>query len=76
MMERYKNLGSNSNVVAYEIGEGEITVQFGDGSVYLYTNQSAGVASINEMHRLARAGQGLNSYIGRVVRKGYARKVR
>jgi hypothetical protein len=75
MMERYKNLGGNSNVVAYEIGEGEITVQFGDGSVYLYTNQS-GAASINEMYRLARAGQGLNSYIGRVVKKGYARKIR
>lgn len=76
MMERYKNLGGNSNVVAYEIGAGDITVQFGDGSVYLYTNQSAGAASINEMHRLARAGQGLNSYIGRVVKKGYARKIR
>lgn len=75
-MERYKNLGGDSNVVAYEIGSGEITVQFGDGSIYLYTNLSAGTASINEMQRLARAGQGLNSYIGRVVRKGYAKKIR
>jgi hypothetical protein len=76
MMERYKNLGGDSNVAAYEIGDGEITVQFGDRSIYLYTNQSAGSASINEMRRLARAGQGLNSYIGRVVGKGYARKIR
>lgn len=75
MVESYKNLGGNSNVIAYEIRAGEITVQFGDGSIYLYTNQSAGAASINEMHRLARAGQGLNSYIGRVVKKRYDRKI-
>jgi len=76
MIERYKNLSGNSNVFGYEIGPGKITVQFGDGSVYLYTNQSAGAASINEMHRLARVGQGLNSYIGRVVKKGYAEIIR
>ncbi|ROU00825.1 hypothetical protein EB809_06075 [Marinobacter sp. R17] len=75
-MEHYKNLGGDSNVVAYEIEAGEITVQFGDGSIYLYTNQSAGAASIKEMHRLAKVGQGLNSYIGRVVKKGYAKKIR
>ena len=75
-MERYKNSGGNSNVFAFEIRSGEITVHFGDGSVYLYTNQSTGAARINEMHRLARAGQGLNSYIGRVVKKGYAKKIR
>jgi hypothetical protein len=75
MMERYKNLSRNSNVVSYEIGIGEITVQFSDGSIYLYTSQSAGAANINQMHRLARAGFGLNSYIGKVVKKGYARKI-
>ncbi|MQY51338.1 hypothetical protein HCX48_12470 [Rhodocyclus tenuis] len=75
-MDRYKNLSGKSNIVAYEIGDGAITVQFGDGSVYFYTNQSAGAPSINEMQRLAIAGQGLNSFIGRVVKKGYARKVR
>lgn len=75
-MERYKNLGGDSNVVAYEIAQGSITVQFGDGSVYLYTDQSAGSDSISEMHRLARVGHGLNSYIQRVVRKAYAQKLR
>lgn len=75
-MERYKNLGGNSNVIAYEIGQGSITVQFGDGSVYFYTTQSAGAANIAEMHRLALAGQGLNSFIGRVVKKKYDRKIR
>ncbi|RAQ06497.1 hypothetical protein DPR02_22070 [Burkholderia cepacia] len=75
-MERYKNLGGDSNVVAYEIEQGAITVQFGDGSVYLYTTQSAGAENIAEMQRLANVGQGLNSFISRVVKKGYARKIR
>ncbi|MDO8208561.1 MAG: hypothetical protein Q7T38_12210 [Gallionella sp.] len=75
-MERYKNLSGTSGVVAFEIGQGSITVQFHDGWFYLYTNQSAGTANIVEMQVLASAGQGLNSFISRVVRKDYARKWR
>jgi len=75
-MERYKNLGGDSGVIAFEIAEGSITVEFKDGSAYLYTNQSAGSGNIAEMQRLARAGQGLNSFISRVVKKGYASKLR
>ncbi|MDH4555601.1 hypothetical protein E8F11_10495 [Pseudomonas sp. BN417] len=75
-MERYRNLSGNSNVVAFEIGAGFITVQFGDGMKYLYTDRSTGAARIAEMQRLARAGQGLNSYIGRAVKKAFERKWR
>jgi hypothetical protein len=75
-MERYKNLGGNSNVVSYKLGSGSILVQFGDGSLYEYTNGSAGAAAIATMHRLAAAGQGLNSFISTTVRKAYFRKIR
>lgn len=75
-MERYKNLGGNSSVIAYEIEPDSITVQFNDGWLYLYTTQSAGSGNVTEMHHLAAAGQGLNSFISRVVRKRYARKWR
>ena len=75
-MERYKNLGGDSGVTSYEIGHESITVQFNDGAAYLYTSQSAGAANIAEMQRLAGLGQGLNSFIRRFVRKGYARKLR
>lgn len=75
-MERYKNIGGDSGVAAYEIGQGSITVQFKDDAVYLYNNQSAGNANLTEMQRLAAAGQGLNSFISRVVRKDYAQKLR
>jgi hypothetical protein len=75
-MERYANLGRDSNVAAYEWGVGSITVQFNDGSVYLYTSESAGPANIAEMRRLAQAGQGLGGFINRFVSKGHAHKLR
>lgn len=75
-MERYKNLGGDSNVVAYEIGSDSIKVRFGDGSIYTYTYQSAGQSNIEQMKTLAIAGHGLNSFINRVVRKRYASKSR
>lgn len=75
-MERYKNLGGNSSVIAFEIAPNSITVQFSDGWKYIYTTQSAGDAKIAEMQRLATFGRGLNSYIGRVARNNYAKKWR
>lgn len=75
-MQRYKNLGGNSNVSAYEYGPDFIRVQFKDGSVYLYTNSSAGSKNIETMKKLADAGQGLNSFINTMVRKSYKAKER
>lgn len=75
-MENYKNLGGDSNVAAYEIGSDSIKVQFRDGSLYTYTYQSAGQSNIEQMKTLAIAGQGLNSFINRVVKKNYATKSR
>ncbi len=75
-MELYKNLGGDSGVVAYEIGDDSIKVQFSDGSLYLYNYQSAGSHNIEQMKGLAIAGRGLNSFISRVVKKGYASKLR
>lgn len=36
-MERYKNLGGDSGVSDYKIGDDSITVQFSTGEIYLYT---------------------------------------
>lgn len=75
-MERYMNLGGDSGVFGYTLRDGSIQVQFNDGSVYEYTNASAGAAAIATMHRLAAAGRGLNSFISTTVRKSYSRKIR
>lgn len=73
-MERYRNLGGDSGVSAYQISEDSIEVQFSDGATYSWTSSSAGAANIEEMKRLAIVGQGLNSFINRVVKKRYASK--
>lgn len=75
-MERYRNLGGNSGVVAYELGDNSITVEFSDGWRYLYTFESAGSHNIEQMRQLAIAGRGLNSFINTNVRKKYASKLR
>lgn len=42
-MQRYLNLGGNSNVIAYLIGNDFIDVQFAVGHPYKYSYRSAGV---------------------------------
>lgn len=72
-MEKYKNLGGDSGVAAFEIGSDYIKVRFTSGSVYTYSNQSAGTTHIAKMKQLAQSGHGLNSYIQTHVRNNYVR---
>jgi hypothetical protein len=73
---RYKNLGGDSKVASYEIGETSITIQFRDTSTYLYTEESTGKADLDRMKELAIAGQGLNTFIGKRIKTRYAKKIR
>jgi len=75
-MERYRDIDGDSGVAEYEIGTDYIRVKFKNGSVYLYTYASAGSSYIEEMKRLAVAGDGLNAFIKKNVNKRYARKER
>ncbi len=75
-MQRYSNRGGNSNVHSFELAADSLTVRFNDGAHYLYTNASSGVPHVETMKQLAMSGQGLNSYIGRVVKSNFARKWR
>lgn len=72
----YNNRGGDSGVHSYGYGDELIQVQFSDGSIYEYTYQSAGIQNIETMKQLADAGEGLNSFINKKVRKKYQRKVR
>ena len=74
-MERYKNLSGHSGVAAYELGNSSITVEFSEGSRYLYTDHSAGAENIRQMQQLARRGAGLAAFINRVVRERYAQRL-
>lgn len=73
-MQIYKNLGGNSNIRAYFIGEDYIDVQFNGGAVYRYSYVSAGREKVEQMKSLAIQGVGLNSFIMRYARKNYERK--
>ena len=62
-MERYANLNGNSGVIAFEIGNTWIKVQFTTGLPYTYSYRKAGEIHVERMKVLARKGRGLNSYI-------------
>jgi hypothetical protein len=49
-MERYENLGGDSGIVAYEVGDDSIKVQFHDGALYLYNYQSTGSQDVEHMN--------------------------
>lgn len=74
-MEHYKDLNGDSGVVAYEVGNDSISIEFKGGATYLYNYGSAGHDHIEKMKGLAVSGDGLNSYINKYVRKLYAVKL-
>ena len=72
-MNSYGNHGGQSNIVGYENSESSIKVNFSDGSVYEYTDQSCGKETVRIMQRFAGSGVGLNGFISRSKPK-YATK--
>ena len=70
-MQIYNNLGGNSGVHAYHIGEDYIEVQFNTGKIYRYSYMKAGKEKVERMKFLAKQGNGLNSYIMRYARYDY-----
>lgn len=75
-MTPYRDWDHDSGVLAYVIGESHIDVQFKDGAIYRYTSISAGQVNLDQMARLARAGEGLNAFINRVVKRRYSARLR
>ena len=75
-MESYKNLSGNSGIIAYQIDDDSIKVQFHNVSIYLYNYDKPGQFYVEEMKRLAIAGQGLNRFISKYVKKNYAARLR
>lgn len=73
-MQPYRNLTGTSGVAAYEAAGQAVAVQFHDGAIYVYTYNSAGRRHVEQMKRLAAAGQGLGSYIVRHARGAYESK--
>jgi len=75
-MTHYRNIGGNSGVLAFESTADSITVQFNNGSAYIYTYAIPGKSDVDRMKLLAENGSGLNSYISSVIKKRYQTKLR
>jgi hypothetical protein len=73
-MESYKNLSGNSGVEAFELSDDALIVRFRGGATYLYDYSVTGRAVVEQMKRLATEGQGLSTYISRVVNGKSARE--
>jgi hypothetical protein len=76
-MPAYANLSGRSGVASYDDSLADsIIVRFKRGSPrnYVYTTASCGRATVDHLKRLARAGVGLNRYITKSVKFGYASK--
>lgn len=70
-MTPYRNLGMNSGIIGYELGDDYIRVQFSSGAIYQYSYAKAGVQHVQTTKQIAMQGYGLDSYINRHVRKLY-----
>lgn len=73
-MEKYKDLNNDSGVESFEVGPDRIAVEFTSHWVYVYSYASCGSANVKEMIRLARSGDGLNSFIMTNIGTNYETK--
>ena len=74
-MTRYKNLSGKSGVDSYEIREKSIVIKFRYAGKYLYNYDRPGEEHVEEMKRLAVGGRDLSTYISRIVKKKFAKKL-
>lgn len=71
-MQKYADTDRDSGVHSFEIDESSITVWFkGTSRPYTYSYNRAGQYHVEQMKRLALAGDGLNEYINDHVKKSY-----
>jgi hypothetical protein len=73
-MQKYADTDRDSGVDSFEINETSITVKFkGTAKLYTYSYQTAGQHHVEQMKRLALAGDGLNAYIQKYVKTKFVR---
>ena len=75
-MQRYKDLGGNSGIVAYRLGCESSDIEFRGGGRYRYTYRVPGPQHVEAMKQLAGEGRHLATYINRHVQNRYALRLR
>jgi len=74
-MQPYGNWSATSGVVAFEIRNHSIVVEFRHGGKYLYDYDTTGGEHVENMKVLALEGRGLATYINKNVKKRFAKKL-
>lgn len=66
-MQKYKDKDNDSGIVAYEIGDDYIRVEYESGDIFTYNYEKAGKQRVEKMKELAKKGEGLNAYIYKYI---------
>jgi hypothetical protein len=74
-VERYKDLSGEGGILAFEILDKAIILQFKGGDCYLYDYFKPGEEHVEQMKMLARRGKGLTTYVNQHVRANYSKKI-
>jgi hypothetical protein len=73
--EKYKNLSGRGGIIAFEVLEKAIILQFANNDKYLYDYMKPGKINVENLKRLTRKGIGLTTYINQKIRGEYRRKL-
>lgn len=72
----YKSQNPDAGVSNFEILPDGVILEFTDGECrYLYNAEKPGLVHVNEMKRLALAGDGLTTYVNQQVGDNYAARL-
>ena len=74
-MQPYKNLSGASGVVAFEIGDHHIDIEFAGRKRYRYDYAKPGQQEVEIMKSLAKSGKGLATFISQNVGERFAAKL-
>lgn len=70
-MQTYADRTGKFGVIEFEIRPDAIHVKFKQGDTYIYSYRVPGRAPVERMKQLATAGQGLATYIAKVIKKRF-----
>jgi len=74
-MQLYKNLSGNSGVVAFNIGDCHIDIEFKGSQRYRYDYETPGRQEVETMKSLAMNGKGLATFISQNVKDRFSAKL-
>jgi hypothetical protein len=74
-MQPYKNLSGSSGVVAFQIGDQHIDIEFEGKQRYRYDYTKPGQQEVETMKVLAKSGKGLATFINQNIRDRFSTKL-